>query len=67
MFKGIEIYEKLWNEGYLIKEYSIIRLMWNVGRGDEHFLVLDKYELEGIQCPGHPGREEEFTIQEKFY
>ncbi|MBW3000095.1 hypothetical protein KY339_05475 [Candidatus Woesearchaeota archaeon] len=35
---------------------SIIRVMYNTGRGDEHYLVLGEKELKGLQIPQHPGR-----------
>ena len=57
LFKGIKIYEKLLKEGYLIPNYSTIRLMWNVGREDEHFLVLEDSKLEGLSLSAHSGRE----------
>ena len=56
LFRGVEIYEKLLKEGYLIPNYSIIRLMWNFGREDEHFLVVENGRLQGIQSPAHAGR-----------
>ncbi|MDP4012970.1 MAG: hypothetical protein Q8R00_05205 [Candidatus Nanoarchaeia archaeon] len=57
LFRGYSWYKELWKKEYLMPG-SIIRLMWNVGRGDEHFLVLEKDKLQGIgQGTGHGGRE----------
>jgi len=55
LFRGIEIYNKLLEGGYLIPNYSLIRLMWNIGREDEHFLVLENRKLEGISLTAHSG------------
>lgn len=36
---------------------SVIRLMWNIAREDEHFLVLGENQIEGISnLPAHAGR-----------
>ena len=45
------------NEGYLRPNHSIIRLMWNFGREDEHYLVLKDGKLKGLELPAHSGRE----------
>ncbi len=55
LFKGIEIYQKLFDEGYLVPNVSVIRLMWNIGREDEHFLVLEDGKLEGLSLSAHSG------------
>ena len=58
LFKGYTWYEKLWDLGYLLPDRSYVRLMWNIGRGDEHFVVLSREEIKGLHdVPGHPGRE----------
>lgn len=57
LFRGFEQYVMLKDKGLFLPDYSVIRLMWNVGRGDEHFLVLEDYRLEGLQTPAHAGRE----------
>jgi hypothetical protein len=57
LFKGYGQYKMLWDKGYLQPRVSVIRLMWNVGRGDEHFIVTKDNRLEG--CTGlefHSGR-----------
>ena len=57
VFKGFKHYKMLWDEGYLEPGISYIRLMWNVGRYDEHFLVRAEHEIEGIEdIPAHAGR-----------
>ncbi|MEK6910175.1 MAG: hypothetical protein AABW82_00190 [Nanoarchaeota archaeon] len=55
LFKGLEQYKLLWNEGFLVPDYSVIRVMWNVCRGDEHYGVLQDGRLEGIKAPAHQG------------
>ncbi|MFH1506625.1 MAG: hypothetical protein ABIE94_06610 [archaeon] len=57
LFKGYEMYETLRDEGYLAQHYSIVRLMWNIGRDDEHFLVVDDFQLEGMVAAAHSGRD----------
>lgn len=57
LFKGYEQYELLWDKGYLIPGQSVIRLMWNIMREDEHFWVLSKTKLQGISnVKAHVGR-----------
>ncbi|HLC78692.1 MAG TPA: hypothetical protein VJH92_06210 [Candidatus Nanoarchaeia archaeon] len=56
LFYGYGQFKMLWDRGYLMPSVSIIRVMWNVGRGDEHFGVVDENTLEGISAPMHSGR-----------
>lgn len=55
LFRGLEQYTLLWNDGFLVPDYSVIRVMWNVGRGDEHYNVMNDGKLEGIDAPAHQG------------
>lgn len=55
LFKGLEHFELLRDKGWLAPRISIIRLMWNVGRGDGHFQVTEDFKLEGIENPAHGG------------
>ena len=64
LFRGIRIYEQLWKEGYLQSDYSYIRLMLNVGREDEHFQVIERGRLRGIELQAHSGRKGEFDATE---
>lgn len=57
LFKGFDHFEMLRSEGWLGPRFSIIRLMWNVGRGDEHFGITEDWKLEGIPLEHHGGRE----------
>ncbi|PIN91971.1 hypothetical protein COU61_01700 [Candidatus Pacearchaeota archaeon CG10_big_fil_rev_8_21_14_0_10_35_13] len=58
LFKGWKHYEMLWDRGYLEPGMSVIRLMWNDGREDEHFLVMGVREIEGMsELQAHAGRE----------
>lgn len=58
LFRGPAIYEKIWNEGYILPGFTWLRLMWNIGRDDEHFFAHDDGKLEGIShARAHAGRE----------
>lgn len=56
LFRGIEHFNMLRDQGWLAPRMSIIRLMWNAGRGDEHFEVTEDFFLEGIPNDAHGGR-----------
>ena len=56
LFKGYRHFKMLWNRGYLIPDFSVIRIMWNIGRGDEHYLVKNEASLEGLEVPVHFGK-----------
>jgi len=56
LFRGYRHYKMLWRRGYLEPGLSVIRLMWNIGRDDEHFIVHGEYEIEGISATAHAGR-----------
>lgn len=56
-FKGYEPFEQLWDLGVVTPQITSIRLMFNIGRGDEHYIVADKEHLEGIVIKAHPGQE----------
>ena len=56
LFKGLLPYQELIKRGYLTPNISVIRLMWSSGRGDEHFGVVDNFQLEGIEVQVHAGR-----------
>lgn len=55
LFRGYKQFKMLWDLGYLEPHISVIRLMWNLGRGDEHYGVLGEFELEGIENHAHGG------------
>jgi hypothetical protein len=56
LFRGFEIYDELWDEGWLCPLQSNVRVMWGLGRGDEHYGVLSKTELEGTELKYHSGK-----------
>jgi len=58
LFSVEKHYQLLWNEGLLIPDFSVIRVMWNTGRDDEHFLVVNENTLQGIgnSSGRHSGR-----------
>ncbi|MBI2583653.1 MAG: hypothetical protein HYW25_03230 [Candidatus Aenigmarchaeota archaeon] len=55
LFRGYEFFRRLWDEGYIIPDMSVIRVMWSFGREDEHYMVKGKSELTGITLPHHSG------------
>lgn len=57
LFRGYRHYKMLWDRGYFIPNFSVIRVMWNIGRDDEHFLVTGEYSVAGIWAPAHAGRD----------
>jgi hypothetical protein len=64
LFHGWAHYKMLWDRGYLEPNISVIRLMWNIGREDEHFGVLGEHEIEGItDIAAHRGRPGKFDPQ----
>lgn len=62
LFKGEKHFNMLWKQGYILPGLTIIRVMWNVGRGDEHFEILDKKTLEGIDANYHAGHQGKHPI-----
>jgi hypothetical protein len=65
LFKGFEHYKMLRDGGFLIPDNSVVRLMWNVVRDDEHFQVIEEYKLRGVSyLPAHAGREGVFDPEE---
>ena len=57
LFKGMEHFQMLRDKGWLLPNVSTIRLMYNAGRGDEHYLVTVGFQLQGIVHAHHGGRE----------
>ena len=57
LFQGYDQFEMLKKEGWLGPRLTIIRLMCNVGRGDEHFEITDDFQLLGLEANAHSGRE----------
>lgn len=64
LFKGYRHFRMLWDRGYLVPDISVIRIMWNVGREDEHYLVRGKYKITGIQAPAHSGKPGDYDPRE---
>jgi len=64
LFKGPLWYQRLWEGGHFVPNYSIIRIMWNVGREDEHYTVISKSELKGIEATVHGGKPGIFNPKE---
>ncbi len=56
LFKGYAQYRFLWKKGLFVPEWSVIRIMWNVGRCDEHYSVLNERQLKGIVAEYHGGQ-----------
>jgi len=58
-FKGVGQFNLLWERGYLVPQFSCIRLMYNLGRGDACYAVIDQKTLSGLDAgfhSGEPGR-----------
>lgn len=67
LFFGSDSYRLLWDEGWLIPEISVVRLMWNIGRDDEHFFVINRDTIQGTGGTSrHAGRPGVFRIEEIF-
>jgi hypothetical protein len=56
LFHGIKWFYTLRDNGLFLPDFSVVRLMWNMGRGDEHFCLTQDYKLEGMQANYHSGR-----------
>jgi hypothetical protein len=56
LFKGYEHFRMLKDRGFFLPCYSVIRVMYNIGRGDEHYLVTDDFQLEGVEVNVHAGK-----------
>jgi hypothetical protein len=56
LFSGVDLFYQLRDEAWLLPDFSVLRLMWNVGRGDEHFIVVEDYMLMGASANFHGGR-----------
>lgn len=57
LFRGYQHFKQLWDRGLFVPNRSLIRLMWNVIRDDEYFLVRGEFEIEGVSdLPAHAGR-----------
>ncbi len=56
LFKDYAHFKMLWDSGYLEPDISFIRIMYNVGRFDEHYSVKGEFGLEGIPLEYHGGK-----------
>ncbi len=56
LFEGYEQFEFLKSKDLLVPKITSIRLMWNIGRWDEHFSITEDFKLEGILLNAHSGR-----------
>lgn len=66
LFKGLEQLELLKNEGWLLPGTSYVRFMYNIGRGDAHYLITTDWKLEGMNGGMHSGDEGVFTMEQIF-
>ena len=58
LFKGMEGFDLLKEKNLLKSEMTLIRVMWNVGRGDEYYAVVEsggEIMLQGITTGSHDG------------
>lgn len=67
LFKGYKQYKLLWDEGYFIPKKSVIRIMYNSFRGDEHYSVIDEHSVEGICCGFHEGQPGIHNVKKLFH
>jgi hypothetical protein len=56
LFKGYKHYRMIWDRGLFIPNESIIRLMRDGGRGGEHYLVIEEFEMRGLAHDLHGGK-----------
>lgn len=64
-FRGSIAFEYLRYQGLILPGHTYIRLMWNLGRGDEFFNITLRYELLGADyVPAHTARSGVFTPEE---
>lgn len=64
LFKGYKHFKMLWDRGYITPEITFIRIMYNVGRGDEYYLVIDEDTLEGVTAGFHSGKPGRHNIKQ---
>lgn len=56
LFEGYPQFEFLKAQNLLVPRITSLRLMWNLGRWDEHFSITEDFKLEGILLNAHSGR-----------
>jgi len=56
LFHGIEPLREAFQSGLVRPGFTLIRLMWNFGRTDEHYVIRSRDHLEGILLAAHSGR-----------
>ena len=56
LFKGYKHYKMIWDRGLFIPDFSIIRIMQDRGRGDEHYFVIGEFEIRGLEHSLHGGK-----------
>lgn len=56
-FIGYEPFKQLWDMEVVCPGITSIRLMHNLDRGDEHYMVMDETHLEGIDLQMHSGQQ----------
>lgn len=62
-FQGYEPFKQLWELGVIIPEIASIRLVHGVG-ADEHYIVVDEENLEGVKLKAHSGKPGLHNIEE---
>ena len=56
-FKGHKQFQQLVDLGYVTPLITSIRIMYNIGRDDEFYGVVEDFKLEGIILNAHSGKE----------
>lgn len=63
LFNGVRQFNLLWGEGFILPGRTAIRMMYNVGRGDEHYVVRDRETLVGAVAGAHSGKPGIFPVR----
>lgn len=66
LFYGLEQFNLLRNEEWIKPGMTHLRFMYNVGRGDAHYLVTEDWKLEGIAANHHEGEAGIFELEGIF-
>ena len=63
LFLGPQHYRDLWDAGLLTPEITSIRIMYNSHRQDEHYIVISRDVVEGVELQAHSGKQGQHPIE----
>ncbi len=63
LFLGPQHYRDLWDAGLLTPEITSIRIMGNSHRPDEHYIVISRDAVEGVELQAHSGKQGQHPIE----